>query len=262
MLRSLKDLEGFSIGATDGPIGKLRDFYFDDESWVIRYAVVNTSVWLGHDVLLSPYSIGEPDWTEEVLPVTISKEQVKHSPGIDTDRPISRQYERSYLGYYGYPYYWGGPGLWGERDYPGTLLTGIGPGGFRGHLRVPSAQNLDSDPHLRSCNAVIGYHIHARDGEIGHVQGFLVDDASWSIRYLIVNTSNWWVGHPVLISPEWIQDVSWSESKVTVDLDRQALKDAPAYDEGALLDRNAELSICNHYGRNAYWQGPHERAVA
>jgi hypothetical protein len=260
MLRSVKSLEGFSIGATDGAIGKVKDFYFDDEAWVIRYAVVSTNAWLGHEVLISPYSLGQADWAEEVLPVTITKDQVKHSPGIDTDKPISRQYETSYLGYYGYPYYWGGTGLWGERDYPGTMLTGMGSSAFRGYLRAPSA-GPNADPHLRSCNAVIGYHIHARDGEIGHVQGFLVDDYLWSVRYLIVNTSNWWVGHQVLVSPEWIQDVSWSESKVTIDLARQAIKDAPAYDESALIDRDAELRIYNHYGRNGYWQSQRERAV-
>ncbi len=261
MLRSVKSLEGFSIGATDGTIGKVKDFYFDDEAWVIRYAVVNTKAWLGHEVLISPYSLGQADGAREVLPVTITKDQVEHSPGIDTDKPISRQYETSYLGYYGYPYYWGGTGLWGERDYPGTMLTGMGPSAFRVYLRAPSA-GPDADPHLRSYNAVMGCHIHARDGEIGHVQGFLVDDYLWSVRYLIVNTSNWWVGHQVVISPEWIQGVSWSEAKVTIDLDRQAIKDSPSYDEGSLIDRDAEARIYNHYDRNGYWQSQRERAVA
>lgn len=261
MLRSVKSLEGFSIGATDGIVGNVDDFYFDDEAWVIRYAVVNTNSWLGRAVLISPYSLGQADWTREVLPVTITKEQVKHSPGIDTDKPISRQYETAYLGYYGYPYYWGGTGLWGERDYPATMLTGMGPSTFRGYLRAPSA-GPNADPHLRSCNAVMGYHIRARDGEIGHVSGFLVDDYLWSVRYLIVNTSNWWVGHQVVISPEWIQDVSWSDSKVTIDLDRQAIKDAPAYDQDKLIDRDAELRIYDHYGRNGYWQSQREREVA
>ena len=262
MLRSVKSLEGFSIGATDGAIGKVKDFYFDDEAWVVRYAVVNTNAWLGHEVLISPHSLGQVDWAEAVLPVTITKDQVKHSPEIDTDEPISRRHETSYLGYYGYPNYWGGTGLWGDRDYPGTMLAGLGANAFRGHLRASSIRP-NTDSHLRSCNAVMGYHIHARDGEIGHVQGYLVDDYLWSVRYLMVNTSNWWVGgHEVLVSPEWIQAVSWSESKVTIDLDRQAIKEAPSYDEGALIDRDAELRIYNHYGRNGYWQSQRERAVA
>jgi hypothetical protein len=261
MLRSVKSLEGFSVGATDGTIGNVKDFYFDDEAWAIRYAVVNTRAWLGHEVLISPYSLGQADSIREVLAVTITKEQVKHSPELDTDKPISRQYESSYLGYYDYPFYWGGAGLWGERDYPGAMLAGMGFTGFRGYLTAPSA-GPNADMHLRSCNAVMGYHVHARDGDIGHVQGFLVDDYLWAVRYLIVNTSDWWIGHQVVVSPEWIQDVSWSESRVTIDLDRQAIQDAPAYDEGALIDRDAELRIYNHYGRNGYWQSQRERAVA
>jgi len=144
-------LEGFSIGAADGTIGKVKDFYFDVEAWVFRYVVANTNVWLGREVLLSPQSIGQADWEGKVLPVTITKEQVKNSPSIDTDEPISRQYESSYLGYYGYPYYWGGT----------------------------------EDAHLRSCNAVMGYHIHARDGDIGHVKGFLADDYLWSVHFSV-----------------------------------------------------------------------------
>ena len=127
MLRSVKSLEGFSVGATDGTIGKVNDFYFDDEAWAIRYALVNTRAWLGHEVLISPHSLGQADMIREVLPVTITKEQVKNSPELDTDKPISRQYESNYLGYYDYPFYWGGAGLWGERDYPARCVPAWDP---------------------------------------------------------------------------------------------------------------------------------------
>lgn len=264
MLRSVKSLEGFAIGATDGTFGKVKNFYFDDEAWVIRYLVVDTSSWLGgREVLISPYSIGQPDWAGSVLPASISKQQIKDSPSMDSDKPVSRQYERSYLGYYGYPYYWGGAGLWGGGYYPGTYLTGVDAqdyDGYHGYLKSPSAD--DGDPHLRSCDAVMGYHIRATDGEIGHVEGFLVDDSTWSIRYLIVNTSNWWVGHKVLVSPEWIQDVNWAGSYVNVSLERQAIKDAPVYDEKQPFDRGAELAIYGHFDRGTYWRNQRERAVA
>ena len=141
MLRSVKQLEDFAVGATDGPIGKVKDFYFDDEAWVVRYLVADTSKWLGgRDVLISPYSLGQPDWDGKTLPVTVTKEQVRNSPGIDSDLPVSRQYERSYLGYYGYPYYWGGRGLWGQGFYPGALPleTGVEPyDSYQGYLRAP-----------------------------------------------------------------------------------------------------------------------------
>jgi hypothetical protein len=257
MLRSVKDLEKFTIGATDGAIGRVKDFYFDDSAWVVRYLVVDTGAWLvGRDVLISPYSVGAPNWEGKVLPVTITREQVKNSPHIETDKPVSRQNEMTYLGYYGYPYYWGGGGMWGTGGYPGMML----PGSAYAGTIVEDAHKND-DPHLRSCNAVKGYHIDAKDGEIGHVQGFLVDERSWALQYLVVDTSNWWLGHAVLLSPHWIEEVSWPDSKVTVDLKRQALQDAPVYDPTVLLTRKDERAIYRHYGRTAYWSED-ERAVA
>ena len=262
MLRSAESLEGFAIGATDGAIGKVKDFYFDDESWVIRYLIVDTSPWLGgREVLVSPYSIHQPDWAGNVLPAKISKEQVKNSPSIDRDKPVSRQYEKTYLGYYGYPYYWGGTKLWGESYYPDSGLTTVGGesyDGYTGYLKSPTEEG---NPHLRSCNAVKGYHIRATDGEIGHVDGFLIDDFTWSIRYMIVNTSNWWMGHRLLVSPEWIQQVSWSDSYVDVGLSRQSIKDAPVYDEAAPFNRDAEFATYKHYGRKTYWHHKHGRAA-
>jgi hypothetical protein len=266
MLRNVNRLDGFAVGATDGPIGKIKDFYFDDESWVIRYAVVDTGGWLGgRDVLISPYSMGQADWGGQTLPVTVTRDQVRNSPSIDSDKPISRQYEKSYLGYYGYPYYWGTAALWGRQNFPGTLLTHTEAdphGSYQGYLRAPTSSDTGSDPHLRSCNTVKGYHIHARDGEIGHVQGFLAEDTTWSIRYLIVDTSNWWMGHQILLSPEWIQDVSWLESTVTVDLDRQAIKDAPPYDPYSPVMRESEGTMYDHYKRRGYWHDSPPRAVA
>ena len=126
MLRSMKNLEDYAIRATDGIIGHVKDFYFDDEAWVIRYLVVDTGTWLSsRKVLISPISIGHPDWTDRVLPVSITKEQVKNSPDIDTQKPVSRQHEIQYLGYYGYPYYWGGAGLWGEGIDPSMTDDGL-----------------------------------------------------------------------------------------------------------------------------------------
>jgi hypothetical protein len=120
---------------------------------------------------------------------------------------------------------------------------------------------LDVPPLIWTRVAVTGNHIHAKDGDIGHVQGFLVDDSSWSIRFLIADTSNWWGGHQVLLSPAWIQQINWATSTVTVDLTRQAIKDAPLYDGGAVLERNLEAGIYNHYGRRGYWHEPATRAA-
>jgi hypothetical protein len=261
MLRSIKELEGYSVNATDGDVGHVNDCYFDDESWVIRYFVVGTGDWLkSRRVLISPLSIGHPTWSGSTIPLSISREQVKNSPDIDTDKPVSRQHEIRYFGYYGYPYYWGGTGLWGDAAYPGTLVTGIGYDGIDGEyasLRANAASENGGrrplDQHLRSCNVVSKYRVHASDGDLGHVEGLLVDERTWSIRYMIVGTSNWWIGHSVLISPEWIDGVSWINEKVSIDLTREAIKDAPLYDPDVHLSRDYESVIYKHYGRTGYW---------
>jgi uncharacterized protein YrrD len=247
MLRSTKDLEGYAIRATDGIVGHVKDFYFDDKAWVIRYLVVDTGHWLSQrEVLISPISLEQPNWAERVLPVSITKEQVKNSPDVDTQKPVSRQYEMSYFGYYGYPFYWIGPGPWGDEAFPSMLIAGYAdPEATRravqaeaedAYARAETEQHRDGDPHLRSCKAVTGYRIEANDGDIGHVQGLLVDERSWAIRHIIVNTSNWWFGHQVLIAPQSIAAVSWPHAAVSVNLTRQAVKEAPPYDPAAQPD--------------------------
>jgi sporulation protein YlmC with PRC-barrel domain len=255
MLRTVNDLQGYAILATDGGIGEVTDLFFDDEDWVIRYLVVDTGTWLaGRRVLISPVAIGHPDWMAQQLPVSITKDQVKHSPGFDTQKPVSRQHETEYLGYYGYPLYWGGAGLWGMGAYPGGITTEHAvQREMQARWRAESSPHNADDSHLRSSTAVTGYHIHATDGEIGHVENMLLDDRTWAIRYLVVNTSNWWGGHHVLVAPQWIQRVSWSDATVSVDLTRQAVRDAPPYDSAAQLDRQQEAAIYEHYGRSGYW---------
>jgi hypothetical protein len=215
VLRSAKDIEECSIGATDGIIGTVTDCYFDDEAWVIRYLVVDTGEWLSsRKVLISPIAIGQPNWVKKTLPVAITKARVKYSPDIDTNKPVSRQHEMRYLGYYRYPNYWGGGELWGEDAYPAALAGSeqVQAGNAKADMKADIQEHEHDDPHLRSVNAVSKYHIHAKDGDIGHVQGLLVDERSWAIRFMIVNTSNWWLGHQVLVAPEWIDDVSWPEA--------------------------------------------------
>jgi uncharacterized protein YrrD len=253
MLRNVKDLRGYAIHATDGGIGTVDDLYFDDEDWGIRYLIVDTGSWLsGRKVLISPLAIGRPDFMGHMLPVSLTKAQVKHSPNIDTRLPVSRQHEAELFGYYRYPYYWGGAGLWGMGGYPGSLAAEDRIEEQMKPRWTRPSQTPD-DVHLRSCAVVIGNHVHATDGDIGHVEDLLVEDRTWAIRYLIVNTSNWWVGHQVLVAPRWIDAVSWPEALVSVDLTREALKHAPRYDSAAQLDRQQEQAIYEHFGRPDYW---------
>lgn len=263
MLINVEDLEGYAVAATDGVIGHVKDLYFDDEGWTVRYFVVDAGGWLSsRKVLISPFAVGKPSASERVLPVSLTREKVKNSPDIDTDKPVSRQHEIDYLGYYGYPSYWGGAGAWGDVFYPGAMLSGWGDVGARSGSIGPSTATSPpvgtqhephADSHLRSSQAVKGYHVHASDGDIGHVEGMFVDDETWAVRYLVVNTSNWWLGHKVLIAPKWIDSVNWPDASVSVDLTRQAVKDSPLYMATAPLDRTQETELYEHYGRRSYW---------
>lgn len=264
MLRSLDDLENYALQATDGDIGHVRDFYFDDVSWAIRYLVVECGPWLSsRQVLISPMGMGPPNWPQRTLPVSITREQVRNSPTIDTEKPVSRQHEIGLLGHYGYPHYWSGTQLWGTNAYPG--MPSNGAGGFVAvpqivrqereaqDLRAEVQQGRREDPHLRSCKALHNYRIASADGEIGHVQGLIVEEASWAVRYFIVNTSNWWLGHRVLIAAAWIRDVNWLDATITVDLTRKQVRAAPPYDSTGELNREREQGLFEHYGREAYW---------
>ena len=248
MQYSVKDLKGYAIGATDGDIGKLDDFYFDDESWTIRYLVAETGNWLlNRKVLISPFAIGKADLSKKRLNVTLTKKQVEESPSIDTDKPVSRQHEASYLDYYGYPYYWIGPYLWGPITYP--RLSGVAQ---KRNEEVRALRKEANDLHLRSVSKVTGHHIEATDGHIGHAEDFLIDGETWEIRYLVVDTQNWWPGKKVLVAPLWVSRVSWSDSTVYVDLSREMIKNGPGYHPKA-LNRKYEETLYDYYKRPKYW---------
>ncbi len=251
MLKNKNDLKGFTIRATDGELGTINDFYFDDETWAIRYLTVETGGWLGgKEVLISPFAILKTDWQAKCLDVVLTKKQVQHSPDIDTHKPVSRQHEASYLGYYGYPNYWGGPFLWGPVDYP----AGVAQPAIELDEAIEQRINQESmDSHLRSTEVVSGYNIQALDGEIGHVEGFVIDDEAWAIRYIEVATRTWWPGKKVLVSPAWIASRTWMDSKAHLALSRERIQSAPAYLEDQPITRDYEAQLFNHYGKLPYW---------
>lgn len=254
MLQSIKKLQGCQILATDGAIGSVHDFYFDDERWAVRYLVVDTGSWLpGRRVLISPIAIQTADWINDTLSLKITRDQVKNSPDIDTHKPVSRQQEGAHFRYYGYPYYWGGSELWGPAPYPSSLSARQMAEVDQDIRAEQDYVRAQGDEHLRHTKEVIGHHILATDGELGHVADFLVDAESWAIRYVVVDTSNWWFGQKVLVAPAWISDIRWIDKKVTVDLTRQSVKNSPRYDEAAQFDRQWESSYYSHYERVPYW---------
>jgi len=262
MLINITDLKGYSIHARDGELGKVEQFYFDDESWAVRYLVVETGGWLGgRPVLISPFSVTDVKQGDRLLDVALTKKQVENSPDINTHQPVSRQYEAAYLGYYGYPEYWGGPYTWGPAFYPAGFAI---PETTSSDALAERVRQQSRDSHLRSTEAVMGYHIEALDGEIGHVDGFLMDDESWAIRYIEVATRNWWLGNKVLVSPTWIERVSWAESRLYAALSREAIQSAPEYFESMRIDRAYEDRLYSHYGRPPYWvrEAGHKAALA
>jgi len=255
MLRSMEDFHGFTIGATDGDVGTVKEFYFDDVSYTVRYVVVDTGGWLSdRKVLLSPIVFRGTDWEHKRITTALTKDKVEKSPDIDTDKPVSRQHETAYYGYYGYGPYWEGSYLWGATPNPY-----LGPGPVLNSAALEREQRFDwrakerRDLHLRSSDAVTGYHIQSTDGDIGHVEGFLVDDQSWAIRYMIVNTSNWWAGKQVLVAPAWIERVDWEQSKVHVTITRAQIENSPEYDPARPVERAYETQLHGHYGHPPYW---------
>ena len=245
MLRLAKDLNGYKLSARDGEIGKVKEFYFDDRSWAVRYLIADTGDWLNdRQVLISPYALDTAREAERVIPVALTREKIENSPSLDTDRPVSRQYELQYYPYYGWPGYWVGPYMWGTGAYPVSKQ-----GGWSTEIR----HKHNDDPHLRSTKDVTGRTIHATDGEVGHVEDFVVDDEVWAIRYLVVATRDWWPHKKVLISTQWIERISWEESKVFINLTREAIKAAPEYSHAALITRDYEEELHRHYLRERYW---------
>jgi len=195
-------------------------------------------------VLISPYALNGVIKSEKHLSVELTKQQIENSPSLDSHKPISCQFEDDYYGYYGWPTYWTGDSVWGNSTYLER---------DRSKWERPTTPTKAWDCHLRSTHEVTGYHLQALDGEIGHIEDFVIDDDTWAVRYLIVGTKNWWPGKTVLISPQWIEQVSWSESKVFVNLSREAIKHSPEYTEESLLTRDYEAGLHRHYSRKGYW---------
>lgn len=246
MLHKAAILKGYRLASLDGEIGRVREFYFDDRHWTIRYLVADTAAWLSdRQVLISPYALVSVDKVGKHLAVNLTQRQIEDGPSLETDKPVSRQFEESYYGYYGWPMYWDGPYAWGAERW---LVRDR-----KDQRRVPNQGGKPSDHHLRSTRAVTGYHLQATDGEIGHVEDFVIDDATWAIRYLLVGTRNWWPGKKVLVSPEWIDRVSWGESKVFLRMTREAIRQSPEYAEDSLITRDYETVLHGHYDRPGYW---------
>ena len=246
MLQCVKDLEGWVIQASNGAIGRVAQFYFDDQEWVIRYLVAETGGWLiGRKVLISPIALAGFDADHRSLLVDLTTQQIENSPPLATAKPVSRQYEVDYFRYYGWPFYWSGPALWGGYANP-TLIPPMSRSETL--ARGEPIQQEEPNPHLRSTKEVTGYAIRVRDGEIGHVEDFILDEESWSIRYLGVDTKNWWPGKKVLVPPSLCERIDWVAQTLTLQLFRSQIRNAPEWDEGTPITTDYVEKLDHYYG--------------
>jgi hypothetical protein len=232
----LKRLVNFGLRARDGEIGELEEILFDDRRWTVRYFVVRTGGWLwGRKVLIVPAVVTGFDEAAARLDVDLSREQIENSPPLESHLPVSRHYEHQYYQYYGWQPYWLGDPIFSPPTGP-----------------APAPQQPPTEPehpHLRSSAEVKGYRLSARDGEIGHVEDFVVQWPEWSVRYLEVDTRNWLPGKHVLIAPDWIGRVDWARREVTVHLPREAIQTAPAYDASQVIGDDYQVALSKHYRR-------------
>jgi uncharacterized protein YrrD len=245
MLDLVTAMKGYKLNTAEGDIGTAKQFYFDDQYWTIRYLVANTGNWLtGRQVLISPYAIKSVSAATHEMSVSLTKQQLEASPSLESDLPVSKQYEEQYYGYYGWPTYWNGPYVWGM--YPEITRDSDA-------WRASKAESEQWDPHLRSTAEVEGYTVNATDGDVGKIADFVIDDHSWTIRYLVVETGSWFAGHKVLVPPTWTKNVNWSDKQVEVSVSRSMIEHAPVFTGADMLTREFEGSLYKHYDRNAYW---------
>ncbi|MFP4105613.1 MAG: PRC-barrel domain-containing protein [Phycisphaerae bacterium] len=242
MLRKVKKILGYGVLAKDGDeVGEVQDFLFDDESWTVRYMVVDTGEWLpGRQVLLSPESFGSLDADNKKMHVELTRKSIEESPGVEQDQPVSRQKEAELSEYFGWSPYWGS-----LSAAPVVYLPQAANQEKRSEAEKEAQKG---DPNLRSAKEVEGYRIDANDGEIGHVEDFVLEDTDWGIRYLIVDTRNWWPGKKVLVAPVWAEDIHWSDARVKVNLVRDTIKQAPEFDPDEDITKEYETALQEHYG--------------
>jgi hypothetical protein len=252
MLHKLKDLSSFTILAADGAIGEVFAFYFDQRSWTVRFMVVDGKDQLRRRLLISPQVVSAVDTEEMTISLTLDRETLANSPDLGLEQPPTVEEEEQLLSYYQLPIYWA------------VDDESLGTGSLAALPMVELAQEIsdqltsgedEANRRLRSTREVQGYSILARDGEAGRLEDFIINDEDWSILYLLVETSGMGVKY-VLLSPQWIEQVSWEDNQFQVDLERETIRNSPELAPGTALDRSFETQVYDHYGKNRYWGEP------
>ena len=244
-LRRVRELTELTILGIDGEIGSVQEVYFDDRNWAIRYLVVKAGGWLvSREVLLAPAAVAEINDAHRTMKVALTKDQIRRAPPIEAAKPLSRDYEEAYFRHFQWAPYWEpGPSEWASSvPYPEMPPLPI-------DTTLPA--DAPKNPHLRSSREITGYDIQAMNGAIGHVEDLVVDDETWTVRYIEVDTRNWLPGKNVLLQMMRIDHISWVDRSVVVMLSRQAIESAPAYDPSKLITPSYEVQLFKHYGTQA-----------
>ncbi len=251
MLISLKDLKGYSIQAKDGQVGKANDFYFDEQTWTVRYLVDKTGIWLfGRQILLSPVAIAKVDPATKTLSFNLKQAEITNSPQVGQETLLSKDMEKSLIDYYRWPTYLGGPDSLTEAGY--TQTQGPYPLRIRDIRKIVQAGDQEK-PALRSSELVLGYAVASNDAVFGQIADFFVDTDSWEIRYILINTGRAATDKKVLIDPEWIDWISWKQARVSVSMDREKIQGCPSFDLAMPINREYEELLYNHYECKKYW---------
>lgn len=247
MLRSVNELLGYELMATDGQIGNVDDALFSDEDWTIRYLVADTGPWIfGRKVLISPEAFLQPVWASHTFPVNLTREQVKSSPNVDLAKPVSRQYEEKLRAYYNWPVYWGGthPTHGGPTYVPPNLFK----------IRTPP-EDATYDTHLRSADELLDYQVSGTDGKAGEMTDFILEDEEWQFRYLVLDTSEEiGVEKKVLVALEWITSIEVAGKDIFIGLTQEAIRFSPEFDPTVPVNRQYEEVLYDYHGKPKYWQ--------
>ncbi|TDE18128.1 PRC-barrel domain-containing protein [Dyadobacter psychrotolerans] len=225
MKKSLKSLTSISLAGTDGQIGKVKDLYIDDESWFIRYWIVDTGDWLpGKKVLISVQSLTIQDWENDVLETDLTLDQIKNSPDIDTEQPVSRQQEKKLYDHFPWRIYWG-PDM-GSKGELAPLTESV----KAALANDPDYHNSYDNPHLRSTYKLIGYDIQTTDGQSGKIVDLIVETENWEIINLVIEMGNWFSSDKVLLPVRAVTEIKWAGSEIAVSLSQLQIKESLPYE--------------------------------
>lgn len=255
MVRSLKGIVGYRLDAQGDCVGKVKDLLFDDEKMAVRYIVANTGGWLSkHKVLISPHHLHEPNLERigNYFDLALTKAKVENAPLLQTEAPISRQYEDAFAAYYDHPPYWSGAMIWGFHGSPGGAA--IPPDG----QPAPPDDVIDQieKSHLRSFEEVRKYDIQASDGIIGVLDDLIVECDSWRLRYVIVDINGWIPGGKRMLDIDWLDGFDFTGAVAKIDLPKEKIKNAPDFDPTAAVNVDYQARLYNYYGKPVQWEDP------